>query len=768
MRRTTAYSLSILAVVVVLLGLLAGSRPFANPSHASGEVQGDVNCANGINSVDALLVLRHSAGLPANAPCMDLAGNTNCDAGINAIDALRILRFAASLPNGVPAGCTAIGQPITPEPPELNTIQIIDQAVAEGDISAETGLLYKVYAEFGDDRLPEQYVGAAPEAPDIGILHDVAAQWGSLSNPAKDTLAPFFLPPPAPGGWYEQASGGASRLFAGAPIAWSNVSSARVKVWWHTDRPQDEAKAIAIRDEVETYIWDKLVGLMGPLHPPLSDWDKMNNGGDEKFDIYLIDMPSRPASNGVPFKPLGYVSPYDGACEQTSTYMVMNHETPVGPNLFATVAHELFHSIQFGYDMGNCSDYDWLMESTATWVEHFAYPDVNSEHPYGTEFLPQNRTKPLDNFEYGLHYQYGAYLFFFFIQQEFNYPEAVRDIWANSTMADSVAAVNAAITGYGGLEDTWPLFAIRNYNREPVEEYKQWDDLTTQALVINEQVPNGKTEMEAAMPYLSEVHYRFTVPANIRSVVLNNSLTEEQGAHLWAITKIDGQWNDPEDWSDEEKKTFCRDLAGQDLQEIVIIITNTNWQNQQALTPAESPSVEGDITGCEAWEGSASATVNYLQTQYTVTVGGIRFEPKTAPTPAPAARYEGFDLVSTGPIVWDASGMQPPPCVVSGQMNVAPPQSGDPDAAQGAIVIDQQEDDYTATINGHNFDAKVTITCPGSQPTQLGWPVIPVMQTAYSGTPILNPDTDPVLEGSYTDPSPVYGGTWEWSLHPAN
>jgi hypothetical protein len=766
MRPAAAYVLMTMVVVVALVVAFSDSRPFAHPSAASGEVQGDVNCTNGINSVDALLVLRHAAALPVNAPCMGVAGNTNCDAAINAVDALRILRYAASLANSVPAGCTPIGQPIAPEPPELTTIQLIDEAVTAGEISAETGLIYKVYAEFGGDGLPPEYVGAAPDTPEIGILHEVGSLWGTLSAPTKDALAPYFLPPPAPGGWYEAGNANA-RIVTGAPIAWSSTGGSRVKVWWHTDRPEDEPKAIAIRDEVENYIWDKLVGLMGPLHPPLSDWDKLNNGGDERYDIYLIDMPSRPAANGVPFKPLGYVSPYDGACEQTSTYMAMNHETPVGPNLFSTVAHELFHSIQFSYDMGPCAEYSWLMESTSTWAEHFTYPNVNSEHPYGTEFLPQNRIKSLDYFEYGLNYQYGAYLFFFFIGQEYSKPGVVRDIWENATMTDSLAAVNAAIAGDGGFEDTWPLFAIRNYNREPVEDYKQWDNLATQALAITGQVPNGKTEMEVAMPHLAEVHYRFTVPDNIRAVVFNNTLTEEEGAHVWAIARIAGQWQDPEDWSEEEEKTFCRDLAGQDLQELVVIVTNTNWQNQQALTPAESPSVEGDITGCEAWEGSASATVNYLSTQYTVTVGNIRFEPQTNPTPTPGARYEGYDLVSSGPIVWQASGMQPPPCVVTGQMNVATPQSGEPDAAMGAIVIDRDEDDYTGSINGHNLDARVTITCPDSDPVQLNWPVIPVMQTNFIGTPILDPDTDPKLEGSHTDPSPVYGGTWEWSFHPA-
>jgi plastocyanin len=74
-----------------------------------GSGSGDTDCNFLINSVDALSVLRVSAGLPVTAQCMS-NGDVNCSGGLNAVDALLILRFAASLPiTGLPEGCPPIG-----------------------------------------------------------------------------------------------------------------------------------------------------------------------------------------------------------------------------------------------------------------------------------------------------------------------------------------------------------------------------------------------------------------------------------------------------------------------------------------------------------------------------------------------------------------------------------------------------------------------------------------------------------------------------------
>jgi len=61
-----------------------------------------------VDSVDALVVLRETAGLPNSAACI-AAGDVDCDGDRDAVDALRILRHVAGLPVAPVNGCPEIG-----------------------------------------------------------------------------------------------------------------------------------------------------------------------------------------------------------------------------------------------------------------------------------------------------------------------------------------------------------------------------------------------------------------------------------------------------------------------------------------------------------------------------------------------------------------------------------------------------------------------------------------------------------------------------------
>jgi len=82
--------------------------------------QGDVDCSNAVNAIDALKILRKTASLSVAAPvgCPFLtnaaAGDVDCSGGnANAIDALKVLRFGAGLPvtqiGPEPDACPDIG-----------------------------------------------------------------------------------------------------------------------------------------------------------------------------------------------------------------------------------------------------------------------------------------------------------------------------------------------------------------------------------------------------------------------------------------------------------------------------------------------------------------------------------------------------------------------------------------------------------------------------------------------------------------------------------
>jgi hypothetical protein len=78
-----------------------------------------------VNSIDALKILRHNAGLPVTQteppPCPDievdslpsgpLQGDVDCQNGVDAIDALKVLRSNSGLPvtQNEPPPCPDIG-----------------------------------------------------------------------------------------------------------------------------------------------------------------------------------------------------------------------------------------------------------------------------------------------------------------------------------------------------------------------------------------------------------------------------------------------------------------------------------------------------------------------------------------------------------------------------------------------------------------------------------------------------------------------------------
>ena len=125
-----------------------------------------------------------------------------CDGDIDAIDALQVLRLGAGLPVSQQPGCTPIGEATGPPP---TSFDLIDEAVAAGDIDEETGLVYEFYAAFGDPRLPTQYEGDDSTVVEIPPLRKMSAMWETLSQEARDLILPFRRTPPEPDSWYSQA-----------------------------------------------------------------------------------------------------------------------------------------------------------------------------------------------------------------------------------------------------------------------------------------------------------------------------------------------------------------------------------------------------------------------------------------------------------------------------------------------------------------------------------------------------------------------------------
>ena len=748
-------SLPVIAIAVAAL-MIAGRG--ASDARVADEsivpqgvaIMGDVNCGGVVDSIDSLQVLRGTAGLSTNADCMDPAGDVDCDADADSTDALRILRFVASLPVQAPDDCTPIGNAIESRP---TSFELIDEALAASDIDEQEALMYRIFADFGDERLPDEYRGSAGDVEESAILHQAMTVLETLREDVREAIEPYLLPPSAPGSWVELREAAA---VGSAAIQWETTSGEHVKVWWHSERTEDAAKATAIRTELENKIWPTLVDYMGEDHAPFSDIAEANNGSDGLFDVYLVhNAPSKPGEDPV----LGYVSTYRN-CENAPAFMALNSRREINPELFSTVAHEFMHAIQFTYDVGACADYNWMFEATATWAENFVYPTVNAEHGFAQKFFDGEEV-PLETWVYKDPRQYGAYIFFYFLEKRYGDVNVVRDIWNASGNTDSLKAIESVIGGNGGFENVWPEFAVYNWNREPYEQYTTWDHLFPSAPYNHEFVdlPNAQPKsfsLKTDLKHVTQKHYSFEFNDSVRSVTVKNPYanTEVPGARVQALEMFaDSGWlPEVEDWTALDEVHFCRDKPEEDIEELVLIVSNSKHDDRSHVLNAGDIEVTASPVGCEGWNGTAQAEVYYFDATYRVTVDNIRFAPD--PDNKKGGRYQGYELAQSGPIHWHAEGTWPNGCPVSGTMTVLEPL--------GYFIVDTEDIDYEVGLSGHNFDDMLSIDCKKGS-FELPWPVISVIwDGGGEGTDFKDEGGVLVADAEYVDPTATYGGTWTW------
>ena len=377
--------------------------------------------------------------------------------------------------------------PLVMREPLPSSFELIQQAQQTGVISADTALLYNVYAMIDGAKLPAAYQGDVDmrdHNPDA--LRDAARRYKTLPPELQAALAPYLIPPIYAGSWWDlKAHGAASRDASDVtPLSrcdrvltedWSAVVGVNVKVW-HLADPYAGTAAQLVANEVDTVIWPKLTTLMGQT--PLSDTGYLCNGGDGKLDIYIAPT-SAFAGSGV----LG-ITPADDC--GLAPYIMIRANLP--PDDFDTVtAHEFMHTLQFRFPGNICPSYStdaewWLMESTAKWAEPFVYPNHPSKEQnvlaWARIYLKRSAYGTLaTNEKRGW---YAGYLFPYYLTRRFDNPSLIRDIFDATRTHEPLEAVDSVIPG--GFIARWPEFARYNLNKRDLNFYEQWDGLPASVL----------------------------------------------------------------------------------------------------------------------------------------------------------------------------------------------------------------------------------------------------------------------------------------------
>jgi hypothetical protein len=497
-----------------------------------------------------------------------------------------------------PAGGTASTPPAPPN--TQTTDELIDAAVARGEISAEQGLIYKVFAAFSDPRLPGQYAGV-PDSLAEPPLDDVTAQWDQLSDGAKATLGPFLIPPYHEGSYWQQLIGGrAASAIRSAPLAsfraadpnspwclgnvdvalqdWHYVEAAsgpaagKLRIWYQ-DRyaSTDAALAGDLMGAMESKIWPALTTLM--QREPLPDGGSTAScaGGSDAVDIALVDA--------------GTATTYSHTLSQESTaaQMLFPRTLPGGWAGFKPyLAHEFMHMIQFSYAFSSGSmasgENAWLKEGTAQWVQ-----DYVSASQYGVGLTP-NQTeqraiayflpypeKSLDSTTPN-HHDYGSYLFWLWAARKANDPTLIRQVWSAVAAQKSVDAAKSLFGS--GWAQAWKDFTRANWNKDPVTDYQGWDSITDTAAIAAEGVLPGNevTPVITTVAPLAAKYLRFEPAAGVNSLTYRNvgGTADEAGVQA-IITYTDGT-HAVEDWS----QTTQQDVPFCNIQELTLVLSNAS------------------------------------------------------------------------------------------------------------------------------------------------------------------------------------------------
>lgn len=541
---------------------------------------------------------------------------------------------AAAAPSDPPAAPSAQHQVFLPLLSNGSTgpssQALIAAALTRGEISAETALIYQVFASFGDARLPSQFHGADDPLTTRPIADELAERFSTLSPAAQATLEPFTIPPYHRGSWWDIRQNGAASLAAAhspAPAElrcgqvgktdppmftqWNFIDSAggNMRIWWQAQHPLDESTARAYASQVDA-IWSKLATLMRRTPPADGGINRNCRGGDDRLDISLVDV----GGTGETWS-YAAVDRQDPRAAGAS-YILLNRKLPSQYERGALIA-VLMHTFQNAYEVKAARDeYEWWAEATQIWAINYVDPGNNMEHAYANAMLqrPYDALESLDAlnapYTWNPDHPYGAYLFPWFVQLSTGKPDLVRQSWEGfKNEANSLKVINDLLVG--GFKQQWPEFALRLLNRPPVDEFTKADGMENSVeyrlsdVVRLNNSGDVSYELDDNIGHLTSYAYRFSFIGNdARSVYFANTLRYGSWptAKVQALFSVNGAWYH-EDWTDMYGAGFCRDMQAERIDTLIIVISNSEWQDRRhELKPAEPPRLNVTNVACRGWK----------------------------------------------------------------------------------------------------------------------------------------------------------------------
>ncbi|MGH8316230.1 MAG: hypothetical protein ACRETU_13890, partial [Steroidobacterales bacterium] len=417
----------------------------------------------------------------------------------------------------------------------------------------------------------------------------------------------------------------------------------------------------------------------------------------------------------------------------------------------SVVAHELLHVLQFAMTReAGCEDTKWFDEATAEWAMDFvepkfpsralAYPGIEdglitvstSKRRSGEFYAEYLYTGHMRSLEKGVerNFGYADYLFFQYVART-QTPAAIGWIYDAMKGGDnSLEAINAALD----TTAVWPEFTKTLWNdvTNNVLTYWQHEDdydfgladvfadsgrldgapSDLKPLEIDQLGHSDEkfTLLDHALDHSASGDYeiaprsviyeqlKFTDPT-VHTVTFTNPIAgdpENQFMKLWVVRKVDGQWQAPEDWTEEPIKAFCLDAKAERLEQLLVIVSNSEFRNQSEVpyhislrTPMQ---VETTNVGCWHWQGTASVTTQFVDGPVMVESATVDYyQAPTAYSPDAGLSLGYLTMGSgTGTAHYSISGFNTAlGCTITGVANAAiiPRQNGPVVDYDSTIII---------------------------------------------------------------------------------
>jgi hypothetical protein len=517
----------------------------------------------------------------------------------------------------------------TATPAPVSAYDKIRAAEKAGTLNRSTAWLYRAESVLNPSAVPSDYQDpnasglwsrvksagrAAREAvaakvqQAVNALRSAGKHWKELSAELQAKFLPYRTRPTESSSfWYQtfvapssgRVPGLGAPATAATQFAYVDVARTPVRMWYIKSRSEDADLARKLADEIDSsQMWQKEQAVM-LNHTPCSDPGLSTNGGDGRFDVYLVPPgkgPSRKDSGGDSAKMpgdesdsysiLGITIPQDtdGACPSRD-FILMNTDQE-WDSLRSTMAHELFHAFQDSFQQPDDSYY-WFDEASATWAEDYIYPELDDEHGQlesGNWAKVSGVIGPLDLFDDEGLAQYGAYIWPFYLTHR---PGGDPRLIGQFFQAGETKPFIEVFHDLPGWNDRFKEFALWNWNQDPVQMYRDHGQPIAELVQTprrfgvhrNIALENGEAGARVDLPATSLIYYELGSIDDsggfVHSISFNlEAIQGDDGLGIQAIIYTP-TGSRVEDWSNQSAKVFCRDRANEKISNVVLVLTNS-------------------------------------------------------------------------------------------------------------------------------------------------------------------------------------------------